>query len=247
MGTILASLVLSKAQLLIQDRTGVHWPADEMLGWINSGQRQIVLLRPDACSETVLHQLATGTKQGLPTGGIRLLNVMRNMGTDGDTPGRAITFVKREVLDSQMPNWHFENPNATVRHFFYDDVEPRTWYCWPPQPSAGRGQVHLVVSKVPTPCTIEDVPKEDGSGNGTETTPISVDDIYENPLIDYCVFRAQSKDAEFASGPLAQLAWNMFLQSLGLRSATDKAFAAVNNAPPRVTPNMPAPTGAFTQ
>jgi hypothetical protein len=145
-----------------------------------------------------------------------------------------------------VPDWHYANPSAEVKHFLYDDIEPRTWYCWPPQPTEGRGQVDIVISTTPTPCTIENVPKEDGTGNGTETTVISVDDIYENPLIDYCVFRAQMKDATFASGPAAQLAWTMFLQSLGLRSASDKAFAAVNNAPPRSTAHMPPPQGAFT-
>lgn len=245
MGTILASLVLNKAQIQIQDRTSVRWPMDELLGWLNSGQRQVVLVRPDACSATELHQLVAGTKQGLPVGSIRLLNVIRNQGADGDMPGRAIRFCQREILDSQLPDWHFANPNADVKHFLYDDVEPRTWYCFPPQPTSGIGQVLIVTSKTPTPCTIKDVPKEDGSGNGTVTTAIALDDIYENSLIDYVVFRAQLKDAEFARSDRAQLAWGMFMQGLGLRSQSDKAFAPVNNAPPRTNPNVPNPTGAF--
>lgn len=245
MGTILASLVVSKAQILIQDRTGVRWPTDELLGWLNSAQRQIVLVRPDACSETVTHQLLSGSKQRLPAGSIRLLDVIRNQGADGSTPGAAIRIVQREVLDSQLPNWHFENPRNVVKHFIYDDREPTTWYCFPAQPTSGIGQVLLTVSKTPRACTIEDVPNEGGVGVGAQTSTIALDDIYENSLIEYIVFRAHMKDSEWASSERAQLAWTMFIQGLGLKSSSDRAFAAVNNAPPRTNPNVPNPTGAF--
>jgi hypothetical protein len=246
MGTILASVVIDKAATLIQDKTGVRWPMDEMLGWLCSGQRQIVLMRPDASSRTSLYQAAAGTRQTLPVGAIRLLGVIRNMGQDGASPGRVITYVERSYLDSQLPNWHFENPNAVMKHYTYDDREPQTWYCWPPQPSTGRGQVDIMTSESPAAPTVKDVKNEDGT-TGTVTTAISIDDIYENPLVDYIVYRAHLKDAEFASGPRAQVAYTTFLQSLGLRSASDKAFSAANNAPPMVDRNAPATGRAFGQ
>lgn len=244
MGTILASIIVNKAQIQIQDRTGVRWPLDELLGWVNSGQRQIVLVRPDACSETVSHQLQAGSRQRLPAGAIRLLDVIRNQGTD-DTPGRVITICQRAILDSQLPGWHYLNPANVVKHFVYDEREPATWYCFPPQPTQEIGKALLLVSKTPTPCTIKDVMNEDGETKGTETTAIALDDVYETSLIDYVIFRAQMKDAEFAVSERANLAWTMFLQGLGLKSASDKAFAAMNNAPPRSNPNVTNPAGAF--
>lgn len=247
MGTLLASIVADKASKLIQDITNVRWPLDEVLSWICSGQRQIVLVRPDACSETRVIELAAGSKQVIPTDAIRVLNVVRNQGQDGGTPGRAITMCQRAVLDSQIPDWHYANPRAEVKHFIYDEVEPRTWYCYPPQPTEGRGQALIVVSKSPAACTIKDVPKEDGSGNATVTSVISIDDIYENPLIDYTVYRCMSKDSEWADPARAQASYNAFLSALGLRSSSDKAFSAASNAPPRTNPNVVNPAGAFGQ
>lgn len=246
MGTILASVIVDKAATLIQDKTGVRWPTNELLGWLCSGQRQIVLLRPDASSRTRLYEPLAGTKQQLPAGAIRLLGVVRNMGQDGNTPGRAITYVERSYLDTQLPNWHFEGASAVMKHYTYDDREPQTWYCWPPQPTSGRGQVDIMVSESPAAPTIKDVKNEEGVV-GTVDSVISIDDVYENPLVDYMVYRAHLKDAEFASGPRAQVAYSTFLQSLGLRSASDKAFSAANNAPPVVDRNAPATGRAFGQ
>lgn len=75
MPTILASSIITKAATLLQDPTNVRWPADELLGWLNDGQREIVLQKPDAYSINEAVKLAAGTKQALPAAGIRLLAV----------------------------------------------------------------------------------------------------------------------------------------------------------------------------
>lgn len=242
MGTILAKSIVERAQKILVD-DGVRWTLNELLDWFNGGQRQIVLFRPDASSATKSVQLASGTKQSIPAGDWRLLSIVRNMGTDNNTPGRAITLVERHILDAEQPEWHGSTPNARVKHFTYDEREPRTFYVFPPQPSAGRGYVEMVVSVPPAECTMTDVPKPDGTV-GTANTAITVDDVYENPLIDWIIFRAYSKEAVYANGGgKADQAMNRFYTALGVKTSSDRSATARANAPPQVNPNVSAGTG----
>jgi hypothetical protein len=244
-GTILARTVISKAERILQDSEGIRWPLDEMLGWLNSGQRDIVLLRPDASSATVKFQLAAGTQQKIPSTALRLLDIVRNMGPSGDAPGRAIRFIEREILDAQIPDWHSSTPSSTVKHWTVDEREPKTFYVFPPQPSSGIGQVNAVVSQSPTNCTLKDVKDENGVV-GTTDSPISIDDIFEGPLIDYVRYRGLLKEAEYAGdGAKADQAYAKFMASLGFKTATDKQFAPRRSAPPYVNPNVPGNQGAL--
>lgn len=186
MGTITASTVISKAQIILQDTTGVRWPSDtELLGWLNDGQREVMVFKPNANVKNIAVQLVAGTKQSLPTDGVQLIDVVRNMGTDGATAGRAIRIVMREILDAQLPEWHSATANATTKHYIYSVLDPKNYYVYPPQPSSSRGYVELIYGAVPTDATI----------NGT----IQIDDIYQNVLVDYILYRAYSKDTEYAA------------------------------------------------
>lgn len=56
----------------------------------------------------------------------------------------------------------------------------------------------------------------------TVNTTISLDDIYANAMIDFMLYRAYSKDAEYASNAnYAQQHYQSFLTSLGLKGKTD--------------------------
>lgn len=185
MATITVASVIAKVQTILQDTTGVRWPEAELLGWLNDGQREIVLYKPNAYVRTTAVQLSAGTKQSLPTDGVQLIDLARNMGTGGTTPGRSIRIVPREVLDAQVPNWHSGTANAEVRHYTYSVLNPRTFYVYPPQPAASRGYVEIIYGALPT----------DATSNST----ISVDDIYQPALVDYMLYRAYSKDSEFSA------------------------------------------------
>ena len=53
---------------------------------------------------------------------------------------------------------------------------------------------------------------------------ISLDDVYANALIDYVLYRAYSKDAEFASQePLASKYYSQLLNHLGLKEQAEGA------------------------
>lgn len=220
MAIITAQQILNKAALLLQDPAFVRWTSDELLGWLNDGQREIVMLKPDANAVNQSVQLSAGTKQRIPSDGIRLIKLTRNMGNDGDTPGRTVRFIDGNILDTQRPNWHTETASTTVLHYAHDVRDPKVFYCYPPQPGT-PSYVELVYSAIP-----EDVALTDA---------INLDDIYATVLTDYVLYRAYSKNAAVADPNIAAAYYQAFYQALGLKaqgdiSASPDAKAATNSA-----------------
>ena len=212
MSAITGKSIITRAATLIQDSTGVRWPRLELLDWLNDGQREVVLIKPEACVTNTKMLLTAGkTKQAIPDTAIALIDVTRNMGIGGETPGDAIRLCSREVLDSQLPSWHSdENTTGKIVHYMFDPRDPKTFYIYPKAP-ATPWYVDLITSS--SPANTDD----DGA-------VIGVDDIYANALLDYVLYRAYSKDATFAQNAnLAVAHYTAFSNSLGVKSTNDAA------------------------
>lgn len=218
MATVTVASVISKVQTILQDTTGIRWPDSELLGWINDGQREIVLYKPNAFVKNTSVQLTPGTKQTLPADGVQLIDVVRNMGANGATPGRAIRITMREILDSQVPGWHASATAAEVKHYMYTMLDPKTYYVYPPQPSSSPSYVEIIYGAAPTEAQL----------NST----ITLDDIYQTILVDYCLYRAYSKDTEFAADQNRATAH----QNAYIAALTGKAKVEAG-----VNPNVTAP------
>jgi hypothetical protein len=209
--TTVASL-LARAAVVLQDPTNIRWPQTELLDWLNDGQREIALYKPNACVKNVSLQLVAGTKQVLPADGVSLVDVVRNMGTNGSTPGDAVRVVTREILDAQIKGWHSSTPSAAAKHYVYTPLDPKTFYVYPPQPASGMGQVEVIYVAAPTDATL--------------VSTISIDDIYMTSLLNYILFRAYTKDAEYANN--AQLATAYFAQFQGAMQGKTASEVASN-------------------
>jgi len=183
--------ILSRVEGTLQDTSNVRWTEAELLNYINDAQREITNVQPGA---TALHanvQLVTGTKQAIPSDGLKLISVIRNMSdaSGGATGGRAIRLVSWDILDTQDPDWHDPTVTGdathgtTPKHFLVDENDPLNYYIYPG--IAGNAYVEIVYSQRPTDLA------------NTSAT-IAVPDNYSNAIIDYTLFRAFSKDAEFA-------------------------------------------------
>jgi len=182
--------VIDRAQTVLQDTTGVRWPVvAELVLWVNDAQRDLALLKPDATATNTTVTLVTGTKQSIPTAGNRLLNVVRNMSAAASGTGkRAVRLVDRTVLDAQTPDWH--DPAVTggaahttvVKHFVYDETNPRDFYVYPGV--AGNAYLEIVYSA--NPATV--------AQNGN----LAIPDIFANAIMNYVLYMAYMKDAEFA-------------------------------------------------
>lgn len=218
MPNITTTSVIAKVQTILHDTTGIRWPDAELLGWLNDGQREIVLYKPNAYVKTATTALVSGTKQTLPSDGVQLIDVVRNV------PGRAIRIAMREILDSITPNWHGAAAATEVVHYMYSMLNPKIYYVYPP--NNGAGSVELVYGAAPN----------DATSNGT----ITVDDIYMTVLIDYMLYRAYSKDSEFSADPNRAAAHQQaYLASLGGKAKVEAAVNPNDNAPanPNIQPN----------
>jgi len=189
MGTVTAKTIIDKATVQLIDLANIRWTRAELLSWLNDGVRQIVTIQPSASSTTVSKQLVAGTRQTLPADGWLLLSVYRNMGTNGTTPGRAIRLVSREIIDGFNPNWHTDTAKAEVRNYIYSNQDQAAFFVYPP--NTGTQYVELNYSAQPADLT-------------NENQPIAIFDIFQSALVDYILYRACSKDAEYA--PSLQLA-----------------------------------------
>ena len=225
MGTILASTIIDKAAVQLLDTGNTRWTREELLGWLNDGQRQIVLLSPQTNNTVEVIQLNEGTRQEIPASGWKLLDVIRYMGTDGQKPGRAIRVVSQELLDATDPNWHGARKTDAPSNFVFDLQEQDVFYVYPP--NTGRGYAQINYAKVPT-------------GLSNENQPIELNDIYQTSLLDYMLFRANSKDAEYAPGlQLAGSYMTMFMSAFPGREKVDTD----NNPNQKLQPRNPAIPG----
>lgn len=221
---MLASTLITRANDILQDTTNVRWPEAELLRWLSDGQREVVLIKPEASvAHTTLQLTANNTKQSLPAAALQLIDVTRNMGADGATPGRAIRIIMREVLDAQRPDWHSETADSVVKHFMFDVRSPKTFYVYPRPATAIY--IEMVYSVSPADLT-------------TTSSPLGVDEVYANALLDYVLYRAYSKDSEYAGNSQRAMAhYQAFSGSLGVKSSNELAKGPEANSV--LNPNNP--------
>lgn len=226
---ITAQSIIRRAVETLQDNTSVRWPVPELVRYLNDGQREVVLYRPDAMVTSTTHTLTVGTKQTLPANGSKLIDVRRNAAAS--SAKKAVRQVNREILDAQLPGWHALTPSVDILHFTYDPRDPKVFFVYPPATSTA--QLEIVYSAYPTDVS----EPADGSLYNSVVGDISLPDIYGNVLQDYVLYRAYSKDSEYAGNAArAQAYYAAFANALGIEI---KATVAVS---PNTAgnPNKPA-------
>ena len=259
-GTAKVRDVLWRASVLLGDEKPqqfIRYPENELVNWLTDAQLAITKYLPAACSRIDVLRLKPGSRQSIevipvtdskpgdgstpsaPIYGIEVLDVIRNMGTDGVTPGPAISdAVDRRMLDTQDRNWHSRTGNRV------SDVvqDPRTRTYFYVHPSVPNGWVEVAYTARPAviPNTgTRDAPLYAYSGNNAAA--ISLGDEWVDDLVNYICARAKMKQAEVngdASG--AAMFANLFLGSL---NAAVTALTG-NNPNLKRLPLAPNPVGA---
>lgn len=204
MATVTAQHIIDEVSRALNDDTHVRWTEDDVLTYISAGQREIVLIRPSARSETSVVTLASGTKQTIPASALTLIDVVRNMGANGSTPGRAPRRIDREIMDATRPDWHAETEDGVVLNWSFDNRDPTTFYVSPPQPAVSPHQLEIMYSMAPAAVT-------------AASDVIDVDDAYAPALFYYSMFRALSKNASGGDRNQSGTWYAAFLQALGAR------------------------------
>ena len=155
MGSLLASSVVAKAKTIIQDTTNIRWQDTEHLTYLNDGQREVAMLRPDSTSRLAVMQLSAGTRQTIPSDGIAILKVIRNMGTTGATPGQAIRLIPMDTLDSNVPAWHSAAASATTLHYMTDQRMPHNFYVYPQANGATYAEILYACAPLDIPSVAQ--------------------------------------------------------------------------------------------
>lgn len=202
---IAAQSIIRRVVETLQDNTSIRWPINELVRYLNDGQREVVLHRPDSMVTNATKDLVTGSKQTLPDGGSKLIEVVRN------SNGKAVRLTNREILDAQTPGWHTITGSTTVLHYMYDPRDPRVFYVYPP--AAVGAKLEIVYSAYPT-----DIAEPgDGALYTAVTGDIKLPDIYGNVLQDYVLARCYMKDSEYAgNAQRAQAHYALFANALGI-------------------------------
>jgi len=172
--------------------------------WIrycNSALRSLVLVRPDSSVKRTSVQLAAGTHQDIPSEGIRMISISRNMGTDGLTAGRIITPIGTELMNLTNQTWHNDTAKTYIDHYMLDDENPRTFFVTPPVHAVTAVYVEMEYSWIPTTYT-------------ATTDPIVVNDVFANPMIAWMLYKAYTVDDEEVNFQKGQTHLQEFLSLL---------------------------------
>lgn len=212
--TTTAQNIIDKVESLLQDENNDRWSATDHLKNYNEGQKAIVVRKPDAYVKNENITLVAGTRQTID--GFAIVDIVRNMGLQGGTPGQAITKIDRTVMDLASPNWHSGSASATVKHWMYDSRDPKRWWCYPPQPSSNQGKVDGIWCTAPPAAT--------------PSTTMVLDEVYEPVLMDYMLFRAYSKDAANSvyARDRAVAHAQIFLSALGSQESAEQMVEAAS-------------------
>jgi hypothetical protein len=129
------------------------------------------------------------------------------MGTTGTKPGRAIRLASREQIDSFNPDWHSDTPAATPKHYIFDLQDQTAFFVYPP--NTGTGYIEINYSPDPSDLV-------------SESETIKLNNIFETVILDYVLYRACSKDAEYAPGiQLAAGYLSTFMSAMGQKSQSE--------------------------
>jgi len=214
MGTILVRDLVQRVNYHLNDSSAVEWTRSVLLTYLNSAEKDICMMDRKAFVLTEAVQLDPGTLQSVPSDGIGLFRLTRNMGVAGLTQGNIITEMPLSVMDT-YPEWHSATASTIVEHFIRIPQDDLRYYVYPP--------VHAttdVYAEIAYPATPPEIVVTDWvSGLNT----INLPDIYADAIFYLMVFKACDRLKNSISGMAgkAQAALSMAVQLVTGKASAD--------------------------
>lgn len=213
MANMTVRALLDMVEVILQDSDNVNWDLTELLKWYNLACRQTVIYAPEANPIIEPVKLAAAAKHTIPAGGLALINIIRNMGTDGLTPGVAIFPSTVKILQAFEPDWNSATAAAAIDNFMPET--DRTFYSYPP--GDGTGYVEMEYSKVPTAVIYD-------AEGAWETLLVGVTDKYVNAIKEHILASAYAKDTDYPGNlERSQNHMGLFAQAVGAPMASEAA------------------------
>ena len=218
--------LITEVRRIIHDEDATfRWSDAELIGYINAGQRAIVVLVPEANTiETVVdHTTSRIARQSLPSGGIKFIKATRNFASDGTTPQGTVRYAEKDSLDTYEPNWEYVSTKADganyFEHFCHDKREPKIYYVYP-APAADNKRLGIAYSANPTELADVDA-------------TVILSDEYTESLIAYVVYRALNKESrETMPDQFQKDLYAQFLTTLGIKRAIEASVSPSEVAAP---------------
>lgn len=237
--TTLVKTLLRSVSTTLQDIAPQfsRWTEVELVNYANYGQLAIAKYLPQAGSRVDSIRLQPGTRQDLTkilaanilpgdgsaaadTFGIALLDVVRNMGANGSTPGRVIRIVDRETLDNNDPDWH-TRVGTSVREFVFDKALPKVF--WASPGVHGVTQVWADIAWLAEPKRIPaggEPTAEIYKYDGLSTALLGIHDQFVEDLHNYIVAVALLKGSKNTTNAgKAQMHASLFINSINAQAS----------------------------
>lgn len=217
-----------------------RWPERELVVYANFAQLAIAKYVPQAGSRVDAVRLQPGTKQDFTkvlaasikpgdgttpadASGIALLGMVRNMGSDGFTPGRVIRPVDSYTLDTNDPDWHTRVASSSeisagrgVREFVHDRNMPLVAYVYPGVHASIQEWVEIDWMVEPKKIPDGGPPNSEiYSADGSNNALMSIQDRFIEDAVNYTVAMALLKGSKNVQNiPKSQYHAGLFITSI---------------------------------
>lgn len=247
--------ILRQVSALLHDTDPqfARWSERDCVSYLNDGQRAIAKFLPASSTRVDSIKLLPTSRQSIAAAadaeainlfddtvtsvdGMMLTDVIRLMGNDGRTPGRALRVAERDAIDAAKPDWHTKE-GAPV-NWFFNPATPQEFYIYPhPAPAA---TLWAEISFVANPQDVPNngTPQRPSYGQDSrEETAISIGATWTDDLVSYIVARCYMRDSEDAAN--AQLA-SVFAQQFIASINAQVTIATGKNPNLKMLPFAPA-------
>lgn len=171
------------------DWTGGDSESVGLLDFLNAAIRAVALLRPDATAQTKAVCLSAGARQKIPSDALTLIELVRNMGSDGDTAGTAIAIMAVDVVAGMAS---FVPSGVSVQQYAYDRMtNPQIFWVYPPVSDTEEVWVEMTYSAIPKEVN-----------DPEELLPVP--DVFSQALVHHMLAAILGGDNEASSSAKAQ-------------------------------------------
>lgn len=211
---MLVSELLNRASIELTDTQRIGWGIEDLISYYNSALSAIATARPDIFIKTQSFSCAAGTRQTVPAGTIKLIDIERNTHT-----GKSIRYVARADLESLIPGWASSSGGEEAELYIHEPTNITAFWLYP---GVKEGvSIELVLSILPTHLTKAMV--ESGA-------TVQVDERYITPCLDWIMYRAFMRDSEVTTNASrGQLHLQSFTQALSVGTESDAAMLAMRD------------------
>ena len=188
-----------------------------LLDFLNDAVRVVVMQRPDAAVITEVIRLEAGMRQHLPSkrkhsathDATMLIELIRNMGSDGETPGLSIVPTGTAVLLAWADP---RKVSTTVDNFAYDKMTNKAvYYVYPAIPDSAEVWVEATYSI--TPRMVQ-----------SPSDKIGLPGEYAAAITHHVLASILSGDNESSNANKAAYHMQMFSSVLGVKLQVDSAW-----------------------